>query len=182
MSSMQFLIGTLFDLYLMVVILRLWLQIARADFYNPFSQFVVRATHPLVGPMRRILPSFGNLDTATLVLALIVAFAKLTVMNFVLGANSWQVFNPLALLLGSLIVLVSQTLSLMFWILIIRAILSWFSQGQNPMEMVLYQLTEPLLAPIRRILPPMGGLDLSVLVAIIAIQFLTFLLRDLGLA
>lgn len=182
MSSMQFLIGTLFDLYLMVVILRLWLQIARADFYNPFSQFVVRATHPLVGPMRRILPSFGNLDTATLVLALIVAFAKLTVMNFVLGANSWQVFNPLAMLLGSLIVLVSQTLSLMFWILIIRAILSWFSQGQNPMEMVLYQLTEPLLAPIRRILPPMGGLDLSVLVAIIAIQFLTFLLRDLGLA
>ncbi|GGO68656.1 YggT family protein [Bowmanella pacifica] len=182
MSSMQFLIGTLFDLYLMVVILRLWLQIARADFYNPFSQFVVRATHPLVGPMRRILPSFGNLDTATLVLALIVAFAKLTVMNFVLGANSWQVFNPLALLLGSLIVLVSQTLSLMFWILIIRAILSWFSQGQNPMEMVLYQLTEPLLAPIRRILPPMSGLDLSVLVAIIAIQFLTFLLRDLGLA
>lgn len=182
MSSMQFLIGTLFDLYLMVVILRLWLQFARADFYNPFSQFVVRATHPLVGPMRRVLPSFGNLDTATLVLALLVAFTKLTLMNFVLGANSWQLFNPLAILLGSVIVLVNQTLSLIFWILIIRALLSWFSQGQNPMEMVLYQLTEPLLAPIRRIIPPMGGLDLSVLIAIIAIQFLTFLLRDLGLA
>ncbi|MBT1062165.1 YggT family protein [Bowmanella sp. Y26] len=182
MSSMQFLIGTLFDLYLMVVILRLWLQFARADFYNPFSQFVVRATHPLVGPMRRVLPSLGNLDTATLVLALLVAFTQLTLMNFVLGANSWQVFNPLAILLGSVIVLVNQTLSLIFWILIIRALLSWFSQGQNPMEMVLYQLTEPLLAPIRRIIPPMGGLDLSVLVAIIAIQFLTFLLRDLGLA
>ncbi|MBN7818311.1 YggT family protein [Bowmanella yangjiangensis] len=182
MSSMQFLIGTLFDLYLMVVILRLWLQFARADFYNPFSQFVVRATHPLVGPMRRVLPSLGKLDTATLVLALLVAFIKLTVENFVLDDNSWQLFNPLAILLGSVIVLVNQTLSLIFWILIIRALLSWFSQGQNPMEMVLYQLTEPLLAPIRRIIPPMGGLDLSVLIAIIAIQFLTFLLRDLGLA
>ncbi|GAA0341745.1 YggT family protein [Bowmanella denitrificans] len=182
MSSMHFLIGTLFDLYLMVVILRLWLQLARADFYNPFSQFVVKATHPMVGPMRRVLPSLGNLDTATLVLALLVAFAKLTVLNFVLGGASWQMFNPIAVLLYSLAVLVSQTLSLIFWILIIRAILSWFSQGRNPMELVLYQLTEPLLAPIRRILPPMGGLDLSVLVAIIAIQFLTYLLRDLGLA
>ncbi|MEP0497431.1 MAG: YggT family protein, partial [Paraglaciecola sp.] len=71
MNSVLILIDTLFNLYLMVVLLRLWLQFARADFYNPFSQFVVKATHPLVGPLRRVLPSIGRLDTATLVLALL---------------------------------------------------------------------------------------------------------------
>ncbi|WP_428613085.1 YggT family protein, partial [Shewanella sp.] len=70
MDAFSFLVNTLFDLYLMVVIIRIWLQLARADFYNPFSQFVVKATHPIVGPMRRVLPPLGSLDTASVVLAL----------------------------------------------------------------------------------------------------------------
>ena len=71
MNSMQFLVSTIFDLYLMVVLLRLWLQLAQADFYNPFSQFIVKVTHPIVAPLRKILPSFGRIDTATLVLAIL---------------------------------------------------------------------------------------------------------------
>ena len=85
MSSVQFLIDFVFNIYLMVVLLRLWLQFARADFYNPFSQFVVKATQPIVAPMRRILPSIGRLDTATFVLALIVAGLKIVTLNVVLG-------------------------------------------------------------------------------------------------
>ncbi|WP_088329906.1 YggT family protein [Lacimicrobium sp. SS2-24] len=176
MNSIHFLVSVLFNLYLMVVLLRLWLQLARADFYNPFSQFVIKATHPIVGPLRRILPSLGSLDTATLVLAILVAMAKVVVVTLMLGGGS---FNPLSLFITSLLIVVKEALSLVFWVLILRAILSWISQGRNPMELVLHQLTEPMLAPIRRIIPPIGGLDLSVLVAIIALQFVQILLQDL---
>ena len=98
MSAMQFLVSTLFELYLMVVLLRFWLQLARADFYNPFSQFVVKATHPIVGPLRRILPSIGRIDTATLVLALLVAGLKIVALNLLIGNTS---INPLGLVIGS---------------------------------------------------------------------------------
>ncbi|AEE24640.1 YggT family protein [Paraglaciecola agarilytica] len=175
MSAMQFLVSTLFELYLMVVLLRFWLQLARADFYNPFSQFVVKATHPIVGPLRRVLPSIGRIDTATLVLALLVAGLKIVALNLLIGNTS---INPLGLVIGSFYLVVKEALSLMMWVLIIRAIMSWVSQGYNPMDMVLGQLTEPLLAPIRRRLPSLGGLDLSVMVVILVIIFLQKLLGD----
>ena len=175
MNATYFLINTIFDLYLMVVLLRLWLQLVRADFYNPFSQFIVKATHPIVGPLRKIIPSIGTLDTATLILAFLVAALKLTVLSMMSGS----VYDVTVLLFGALLVVIKEIFSLMFWVLIIRAILSWVSQGYNPVEMVLQQLTDPILAPIRRIIPPLGGLDLSVLFAIIALQFIQILLQDL---
>ncbi len=175
MQAMLFLINTAFSLLLMVVILRVWLQLVRADFYNPFSQFVVKATNPAVLPLRRLIPSIGSVDTATVVLAYLVAVAKLIVLQLVL-VGSIQI--PATFISGFL-VLLKDTLDLLFWILIIRALLSWFSQGNNPVELVMHQLTEPLLRPIRRILPPMGGLDLSVLLLIIAIQFIKLLFGDL---
>jgi YggT family protein len=81
---MLFLINTAFNLLLMVVILRAWLQLARADFYNPFSQFVVKATNPAVLPLRKLIPSIGSIDTATIVLAYLVAVAKLIVLQLML--------------------------------------------------------------------------------------------------
>ena len=175
MNAPLFLVTTLFNLYLMVIILRLWLQLARADFYNPFSQFVVKATQPVVGPLRRIIPSIGRLDTATLVFAILVVTLKFVVLTALFGNGN---FNIVAILITALASLVSEIVNLVFWILILRAILSWVSQGNNPIELVMYQLTEPFLAPIRKILPPMGGLDLSVLVAIIALQFIRLLIGD----
>lgn len=176
MNATQFLISTLFDLYLMVVILRLWLQWVRADFYNPFSQFIVKATHPIVAPLRRVLPPLGKFDTATFVLAMLVAALKITLLAMLTNNAN---LNILTLLIGSFISILKEAFSLLFWLLIIRAILSWVSQGYNPIEMVLGQLTEPLLAPIRRIIPPIGGLDLSILVALIGLQFLQILMTDL---
>ncbi len=173
-NALLFLINTGFSLYLMVVVLRLWLQLARADFYNPFSQFIVKATNPLVLPLRKVIPSLGQLDTATLVLAWLVAVVKMLVLQqLLLGGVALS-----QALVAGVLVLVKESLSLMFWILVIRAILSWFSQGRNPIEQVLHQLTDPLLRPIRRVIPPMGGLDLSVLVALIALQFIQILLAD----
>ena len=175
MQAMLFLINTAFNLLLMLVILRVWLQLARADFYNPFSQFIVKATNPVVLPLRKLIPSIGKLDTATVLLAYLVAVAKLIVLQMVL-VGSIQI--P-ATFISGILVLIKETLNLVFWILIIRALLSWFSQGNNPIEMVMHKLTDPLLRPIRRVIPPMGGLDLSVFVLIIAIQFINLLFSDL---
>jgi len=176
MSSIQFLIDFVFNIYLMVVLLRLWLQFARADFYNPFSQFVVKATQPIVAPMRRLLPSIGRLDTATLVLALLVAGLKIVTLNMVLGGTG---LNILSLVVVSFVIVLKEILTLVMYVLILRAILSWVSQGRNPMELVLDQLTEPMLAPIRKRMPEMGGLDLSVMVVIVLLLFIQKLLGDL---
>ena len=174
MNATVFLISTIFNLYLMVVLLRFWLQLSKADFYNPMSQFVVKATHPIIGPMRRVIPSLGAIDVATLVLALIVAMGKYLALSLLLGGN----INPIGMIIIGALSVLKEFLTLVFWVLILRAILSWVSQGSSPVEYVLQQLTEPFLAPIRRILPPMGGLDLSVLVAIIGLKFIELLLAD----
>jgi YggT family protein len=176
MSSVQFLIDFVFNIYLMVVLLRLWLQFARADFYNPFSQFVVKATQPIVAPMRRILPSIGRLDTATFVLALIVAGLKIVTLNVVLGGSG---LNIMSVVILSFVIVIKEILTLVMYVLIMRAIMSWVSQGNNPMELVLSQLTEPMLAPIRRRMPEMGGLDLSMMVVILMLLFIQKLLGDL---
>lgn len=175
MTASHFLVETLFGLYLMVVILRLWLQLVRADFYNPFSQFVVKVTQPIVGPLRRVIPAIGKFDTATFVIALIIACLKtFVIVSLVRGLS----IDPLSLIIVGVIEVIKEVFNLMFWMLIIRALLSWVSQGQNPIEYVIAQLTEPFLRPIRKIIPPIGGLDLSILVAIIALQFVELLLTQ----
>jgi YggT family protein len=176
MAAMFYLINTLFGLYLMVVLLRLWLQLARADFYNPFSQFIVKATHPILAPLRRILPSVGKVDTATVLLAFAVSMLQIVVISSLFIS---EIPNLITLIVTASANLLKEALNLLFWMLILRAILSWVSQGQSPIEYVLGQLTEPLMAPVRRLIPPLGGLDLSVLVIIIAVQFVQFLLKDL---
>ena len=176
MSSVQFLIDFVFNIYLMVVLLRLWLQFARADFYNPFSQFIVKVTQPIIAPMRRILPSIGRLDTATLVLALLVAGLKIVALNLVLGGTG---FNVISIVILSFVIVIKEALTLVMYVLILRAIMSWVSQGTNPMELVLAQLTEPMLAPIRKRMPDMGGLDVSVMVVIVLLLFIQKLLGDL---
>ncbi|MGL5147569.1 MAG: YggT family protein [Plesiomonas shigelloides] len=174
MNAMVFLVTTLFDLYLMVVILRIWLQLVRADFYNPFSQFIVKATHPILAPMRRVLPPMGKLDTAGVVLALLVVICKMLVLSLITGSS----VNFGIILAFSVVAVLKNAGVLFFWMLLIRAILSWFNQGYNPFIMVMTQLTEPVLAPVRRVIPPMGGLDLSVLVVFIALNFINMLLAQ----
>ncbi|EEY99013.1 YggT family protein [Vibrio cholerae] len=177
MNSMSFLINTLFDLYIMVVILRIWLQAARADFYNPFSQFIVKATQPVVGPLRRVIPSLGSMDLATVLFAYVLCVLKYVALVLIASGGA-VTFSADFLFLG-LLSLIKAAGGLLFWVLLIRAILSWVSQGRSPIEYVFNQLTEPMLAPIRRIIPVMGGFDLSVLVLFIVLQFANFLMGDL---
>ena len=174
MNAFSFLIDFVFDTYLMIVILRVWLQLAKADFYNPFSQFIVKATNPILAPMRRVIPSFLGLDMAGIVLALLIACGKFAALVAIGGGNIEFALLPL---LGFILVLKKAGM-MIFWIMLIRAILSWVSQGGHPVEYLMSQLTEPLLAPIRRVLPAMGGLDLSMIVMFVALNFINLLLNQ----
>lgn len=175
MTAMQFLIGIVFDLFLMVVLLRFWLQLVRADFYNPLSQTVVKATSFAVNPLRKIIPGVGGLDLASLVLAFLVGFAKVSLI-MLMFYGGWE---PVGAAITGVVTVLKEAFTLVFWVLIIRAIMSWVAQGYNPIAAVFDQLTEPMLRPIRKIIPPLGGLDLSILVLIIGLQFVQLLIVDL---
>lgn len=172
-NAFYFLITLAFDLALFVVILRWWLQWNRADFYNPMSQFVVKVTNPLVLPLRRIIPAMGKVDTATVVTAFLVSLAKVVAVALLFTG-----FSSIAvLILKAGLNIVLQGLYLLFYILLARAIMSWFSQGRTPLESLFAQLTEPLVAPIRRIVPPIGMLDLSTMVLVIALIFVRIIVE-----
>ena len=176
MNTLYYLITTVFDLYIMVVLLRFWLQLARADFYNPFSQFVVKVTNPVIMPLRRVIPGFGGLDIASLLLAFIVIVLKLTILQALAGQLNSEII--ISFMLFGLLGLIKQCGMLIFWVLILRAILSWVSQGRSPVEYVLAQLSEPLMAPIRKVIPPIGGLDLSILILLLAMNLINQLMLD----
>ena len=166
-------IQTLGSLYLLIVLLRFILQLVRADFYNPLSQFIVKATHPLLRPMRRIIPSMGTLDLSSLLLALII---QTVLMALILLIAYGTVGNPLLLLIWAVIGIIGLFLNIFFWALIISVILSWVAPGsQNPGAQLVGQLCEPVLAPLRRLLPNLGGLDISPIFAFLAIKLLDML-------
>lgn len=176
MLTLTFLVKTLIELYVMVLLIRIWMQWSRCDFYNPFAQFIVKITQPIVGPLRRVIPSIGPIDTSSLLLAFILTTMKYPVLLLIqVGALS---LDPMNLLVGLLSLLKSAG-TLVFWVIIIRSLMSWISQGRSPVEYVLMQLTEPMMAPIRRVIPAMGGIDFSAMVVILILYALNYLGMDL---
>lgn len=178
-TAAVYILQTIGSLYLLVVLLRFILQLVRADFYNPLCQFIVRATQPLLKPLRRIIPSFAGLDLSSLVLAILV---QLILMALTLILMGYGLDNPGLLLVWSVIGVTALFLKVFFFALIISVILSWVAQGShNPAAMLVNQICEPLLAPIRRILPSMGGLDLSPIVAFLLLNLIDMLvIRNLA--
>ncbi|EHZ9103558.1 osmotic shock tolerance protein YggT [Escherichia coli] len=160
MNTLTFLLSTVIELYTMVLLLRIWMQWAHYDFYNPFSQFVVKVTQPIIGPLRRVIPAMGPIDSASLLVAYILSFIKAIVLFKVVT------FLPIIWIAGLLILLKTIGL-LIFWVLLVMAIMSWVSQGRSPIEYVLIQLADPLLRPIRRLLPAMGGIDFSPMILVL---------------
>ncbi|MCP1439733.1 YggT family protein [Erwinia persicina] len=175
MLTLTFLVSTIINLYVKVLLLRIWMQWARCDFYNPFSQFIVKITQPVIRPMRRVIPSIGPLDTASLLLAYVLSVLLFTVM-FTLQSSVF-IFDPVFLYFG-LVSLVKAAGVLVFWVIIIRSLMSWISQGRNPVDYVLIQLTEPLMAPVRRLIPAMGGIDFSAMAVILILYMLNYLGMD----
>ncbi len=164
-----FVIQTLGSLYLLIVLLRFILQLVRANFYNPLCQFAVKATQPLLKPLRRVIPSMFGLDMSSLVLALIVQMALFAVILLLSGYS----VDVLFLAPWALIGIFALFLKILFWAMIISVILSWVAPGShNPGAELVQQITEPVLAPFRRIIPNLGGLDISPIFAFIALQLL----------
>lgn len=153
--------------------LRFLLQMVRADFYNPMTQLLVKITHPPLAPLRRILPSIGRTDTASIVFMLALQFVSLVLVFAIAG----RPINPSFLLVYSVAELVNLLLNVFLFAVIIRAVISWISPGSyHPGIALLDSLTEPVMAPVRRVIPSVGGLDLSPLAVLIGIQLLKMLL------
>ncbi|MDX7986727.1 YggT family protein [Xenorhabdus sp. 12] len=176
MQFLNFVVLTILDLYIAVLLLRVWMQWARCDFYNPFAQFIVKITQPIVHPLRRIIPSIGPIDTASVVIAYPLVLIKIMLPIWI-AAGQAIMPSAIVFLLG-IVELLTAAGKLVFWLVIARALLSWISQGRNPVDYVLLQLTEPLMAPIRRILPSMGGLDFSAMIVILILYALNALRSD----
>jgi len=184
-DALQFLIGIVIDLYALVVVLRFLLQVVDAHYFNPVAQFVVQATRPVLGPLRRVLPSAGRYDIAALVVALVLMLIKIALLRLlsidqiVIGGYAVGIAH---VWLGSLVWLavvdlLTLFINVWFFAVLILAVLSWIApSGPNPVYEVLEQVTRPVLRPVRRVIPLIGGVDLSPLVVLIGLQVLKMLL------
>ena len=156
-----FLINTVFGLFILIVMLRFLLQLVRADFYNPVSQFLVKVTSPVLVPLRRVIPGLFGIDFAAVVLLLVLQILQIVLVGLIKG----YAFQPLGVLVMSIAELASLTLNIFFFSILIQVILSWINPGNyNPITTVLHGLNEPLLAPARRLIPSGSGFDFSPLV------------------
>ena len=184
-SPLLLIINTLFDLFVLLVLLRFLLQMLRADFYNPISQFVVRVTSPVLKPLRRIIPGLGGQDIAALVLCLIVLLIKYLILR-ALGMGVIEIANVLAPIgslnvIGLVVVALAEMLALFINIflfaIIIMVIISWVNPGSyNPAIGLINTLSRPVMRPIQRFIPPLGGLDLSPLFATLGLMVVKMLL------
>ena len=162
-----FLIDTLFSLYILAVLLRFLLQWCGADFYNPISQFLVKVTHPPLKILRRFVPSIGKIDTSSLVLLLTLQMLS----DFSILLLKGVTINIGALTILSITQLISLLINVLVFAVFARALLSWVNPGTfNAAASILATLTEPLLDICRKVIPSLGGIDLSPLAALLLLQ------------
>jgi YggT family protein len=175
MSAIHFIVVSLIGLYQIVLLLRLLMQVVRADFRNPLARAVVQLTDPLIRPLRRALPPVKRIDTASVVAILAVTVLKIIVGQLLLGIG---LPTPGLLLRMLLLETLRLVLTTYLFAIILNAILSFVAPGNySPAQSLLASICEPVLRPIRRWIPSVAGLDLSPLWACIAIQALLILLR-----
>ena len=173
-QALYFIIKTLAQLYLLLLLLRFWLPILRADFRNPIAQGILRITSPLVVPVRRIVPPIGRLDTSTIMVAYILEFLLVLLLLAIRGLTVDTV--PIAI--TAVLELAILSLNLFFFVILLKIILSWVApQNYNPMTVLLHTMAEPVLRPFRRIIPPIGGFDISPIFAIIMLKAAEIILQ-----
>ena len=172
--ALVFIINAVTSLYLLVLMLRFWMPWLRADFRNPLAQGILRITSPLVIPVRRIVPSFGRLDTATILVAFVVQYLTIVLLLLILKISAGM--GPIAV--TALVKLIVLSVYLFVYAIFIRIVLSWISPGSyNPATTIITTLTEPVLRPIRRLIPAMGGFDISPIFAIILLIAVTIVVN-----
>lgn len=169
-----FLVETLLSLYISAIVIRFLLGYARADFYNPLSQFLVKITNPVLVPVRRFIPSFGKLDTSAVVVALVLMIIKIALVTGIVGAS----LNVATLLWLSVGELIRSVIWVYIIALILMAVISWIGSSQgNPVSPLVNSLVSPLVTPVRRRMPPVGMLDLSPMVVMIGLYILLIIVN-----
>jgi YggT family protein len=168
-----FLVETLFGLYITVLMLRILLQLVRANFFNPICQFIVKVTNPVLLPMRRLLPNWRNLDMPALIFMLVLKCIELTIILSIVG-GSLSIPGIIAL---SVVKLIDFAILTLLVVIFIKIVMSWVAPySDSPFTPLLYQLSAPLLEPARRAVPPISGIDLSPMVVLIGLQLSRFLI------
>jgi len=173
-----FLIQSLGSFYLAIVVLRFLLQLAQADFFNPVSRFLVNATHLPSKPLRKLLPTYRSFDLASLVLALLVQWLVIQLSASIIGAG---MVNVLLALSWGAVGIVSLVLNIYLYGLLAIIIVSWVApQSRHPILALLQQLISPVMEPFRRIIPSLGGLDLSPIFMFLVINMLQIFLHGIA--
>ena len=175
-NPLVFVIYTIFSLYILAVMLRFLLQLCRANFRNPVAEALVKITNPPLKPLRRFIPGVGGVDVASVVLLLLLQIAAIAVIGVIKGSS----LNPIVVLLSAAFELIGLVISIYLYGILIQVVLSWVAPNNyNPVLGMLNSLTEPILGPARRLIPPLGGLDLSPLVAMVGLQVIKMLIDPL---
>jgi len=181
MSAIQeilvFLIDTLFNLYISFLVIRMLLGLAKADFYNPISQFLVKISDPVIKPLRRFIPAIGKIDTATIVAIIGLKVVELLLLSAITGGNFSQSFIPFV---------IGDILRMIVWVyiiaIIIQVVISWLGNTHgNPVVPLINSLTEPLIKPVRKVIPPIAMIDLSPMAVLLGLQVVLIVIRSLGL-
>lgn len=178
LNAIGFILGILFNLYATVVAVRFVMQVVRADYYNPLAQAVVKLTDPLLVPLRRVIPSIKRYDTASLVLVFAVLLLKMLAFKYLslgavpaIGASAMISELPtIKIVLLSVLDVIHQFFNVFIYALILQAILSWIpNAGGNPVQGMVAAIGEPVIRPLRNVIPPMGGIDLTLFFTIIGL-------------
>lgn len=173
--ALVFIANTVLNLYTGAVMLRFLMQQVRADFYNPLAQAMMKATNPLLLPLRRLIRPWNRMDLAALVLVLLLQFFNVLLVTFLANLpEAYLPYTPGYLLMWTFIKIVYILLNLYFLTIFLEVLLSWFAQGRSAMDGLLRPLNAPLLRPVRRLLPPLGGLDFSPLVILLLLQVIDY--------
>ncbi|NKN32982.1 YggT family protein [Marichromatium bheemlicum] len=173
LNPVVFLIQTLFGLYAAVVAIRFLLQWVRADFYNPISQFVVKVTTPVLRPLRKLVPGYGGLDLASLLLVWLLLAVESLLLMLLLGVER----SPFAVLGWAVPGVLELFFDIFFFAVLARVILSWVNPDPfNPAVALLVRLTDPIMRPAQRLIRPIGGIDLSPMLVLIGLVLLEMLL------
>ena len=174
MRALYYIVDTLVGLYQIVLLLRLLMQLTRADFRNPVGRAIVQLSDPLILPLRRVLPPVQKVDSASVVAILVVTIAKIWLLQLLFRYGLPSLLTLARLVPRDIVDLVLRTY---LYSMILHAILSFVSQGNySPAQSILASICNPVLTPIRKLIPPIAGYDLSPLWAVIAIQALRILI------
>lgn len=180
-NILHLIVYSLMSLFLVIVILRFLLQVVRADFYNPVSQAIVKITMPLLKPMRKVIPSVLGVDTASVVLILLVQLLATAILSLVMGVAG-ILANPLPLILWGVVGALTIISSIFFWCMIISIVGSFIAPFSNhPLLTLANQIINPLAAPIRKLIPPLGGvLDISPIIILLGLKIVDMLIIRLA--